>query len=246
MERRPFVLSGGGIRGVAHFGVLRAFAEAGVLPSAISGTSAGALAGALVADGRSPQEAFALVRKALNWRRSIPRPLPVSKRIEAFLTEHLRHRTFEELHIPLFVSATDLEKGGQRIFSSGALIPALMASCAIPVVFPPVMVDGVHYVDGGISNNMPLEPFSAIKEQVVAVHVNPLPPFDPAKRSMTRTMDRVWHLNFREMVMRSVNGCGCFVEPAPLSDFGMFEFRNAVAIEEIGHAWTRRLLASAD
>ena len=242
MQYIPFVLSGGGVRGAAHLGVLRAFAEHGILPKAISGTSAGALVGAMIADGRAPEEAMGLVRTEMKRSNFIRRPALASKRIEAFLKHTLRHRYFEELPVPLCVSATDLEKGGQHIFSSGELVPALMASCAIPVVFPPVQVEGTFYVDGGISNNLPVEPFLAVKDQVVCVHVNPLPPFVPGRRSMLRTMDRVWHLNFREMVMRSAQGCRLFVEPAELSRFNMFELGKLDVVESIGYQCAARLL----
>ncbi len=246
MGKRPFVLSGGGIRGAAHLGVLRAFREAGTVPDAISGTSAGALVGALIADGRTPEEANELIQDELSRPRRIRKPTLVSKRIETFLRRTLRHTHFEDLSIPLYVSATDLEKGGQRVFSSGELLPALMASCAIPVVFPPVQVNGVYYVDGGISNNLPVEPFIAVKDRVVAVHVNPLPVFVPGKRGMMRTMDRIWHLNFREMVIRSAKGCHLFIEPAELSRFNMFELSKMKKVEEIGYSWTRKMLNGDD
>lgn len=242
MQTVPFVLSGGGVRGAAHLGVLRAFAERGILPGAISGTSAGALVGAMIADGRTPGEAMGLVRAEMKRSNFIRRPALASKRIEAFLAKTLRHQRFEELPIPLFVSATDLEKGGQRIFHTGDLVPALMASCAIPVVFPPVMVDGTYYVDGGISNNLPVEPFLGELDRVVCVHVNPLPPFVPGRRSMLRTMDRIWHLNFREMVVRSARGCRLFVEPPELSRFNMFELGKLDAIGEIGYNWALQLI----
>lgn len=245
MEKRPFVLSGGGIRGAAHIGVLRAFQEAGIIPDAISGTSAGALIGALIADGRTVDEVKELIREELERPRLIRKPKLASKRIESFLRRTLRHELFEDLPIPLHVSATDLEKGGQRIFSSGELVPALMASCAIPVVFPPVQVNGVYYVDGGISNNLPVEPFLAAKDRVIAVHVNPLPVFVPGRRGMMRTMDRIWHLNFREMVMRSAMGCYLFIEPTELSKFNMFELSKMEKVVEIGYAWTRQVLNSS-
>ncbi|HRO40340.1 MAG: patatin-like phospholipase family protein [Flavobacteriales bacterium] len=243
MQERPFVLSGGGIRGAAHLGALRAFHEAGVVPSAISGTSAGALAGALVADGRTPREAMALVEEEFKRPFLRRRPALASKRIAAFLERSLRHRRIEDLPIPLYISATNLERGGQCIFSSGELIPALMASCAIPLIFPPVQVGGTYCVDGGLSNNLPVEPFADCKAEVVAVHVNPLPVFIPGRRNWLRTMDRIWHLNFREMVMRSAQGCGMFVEPPELSRFNMFELGKGAAIERIGYDWTRALLA---
>ncbi|MBX2984069.1 MAG: patatin-like phospholipase family protein [Flavobacteriales bacterium] len=243
MEKRPFVLSGGGIRGAAHIGVLRAFHEAGVIPAAISGTSAGALVGALIADGYSTVEVSTLISAELKRSRLIRRPSFASRRIASFLRRTLRHRYFEELPIPLHVSATDLENGGQRIFSHGELLPALMASCAIPLVFPPVKVNGIFHVDGGMSNNLPVEPFLKEKDRVIAVHVNPLPVFVPGKRGVMRTMDRIWHLNFREMVMRSARGCYLFVEPPELSRFNMFELSKMSNIEQIGYAWAAELMA---
>lgn len=238
----PFVLSGGGVRGAAHLGVLRAFRDAGIRPSAISGTSAGALAGALLADGRSPEEVLALVEPELKRSRLLRRGGLASRRIEEFLRSELQHRYFEELPLPLHVSATNLEQGGQQVFSSGELVPALMASCAIPLVFPAVQVNGTYYVDGGISNNLPIEPFLGVRARVIAVNVNPLPPFRPGRRSMLRTMDRIWHLNFREMVLRSAQGCRLFVEPPALSAFNMFDLGKMAAIEQIGHAWGAGLL----
>jgi NTE family protein len=245
MEKRPFVLSGGGIRGVAHLGVLRAMGEAGIFPGAISATSAGALVGALIADGRTPLEVRELVREELSKRRRfIRRPSLASKRIENFLRSNLRHSRFEELPIPFHVAATDFEKGGQHIFHNGELVPALLASCAIPLIFPPVQVNGVHYVDGGISNNLPVEPFLAIMDQVVAVHLNSLPTFVQGRQGMLRTMDRVWHLIFREMVMRSATGCRLLIEPTELSRFNMFELSKMDEVEAIGYSWTKQILGS--
>lgn len=241
-EQRPFVLSGGGVRGVAHLGVLRAMGEKGIVPNAISGTSAGALVGALIADGYGPAQVLDLVLPELKRSILIRRRGMASGRIRSFLREVLRHRTFEELELPLYVSATNLEQGGQRIISRGELIPALMASSAIPLVFPAVKVDGVYHVDGGMSNNLPVEPFRDRLDQVVAVHVNPLPPFDPTKRGMLRSMDRIWHLNFREMVIRSARGCHLFVEPPGLDQFTMFELSKAPLIAEVGYDWALRVL----
>ncbi len=242
MERRPFVLSGGGARGAAHIGVLRAMADHGIVPSAISGTSAGALVGALVADGHSPHAISAMLAEEIRSISLLRRPIPVSRRIERFLRRNLRHQRIEDLPMPLHVAATDLEHGGQHIFDRGELIPVLMAAMAIPVVFPAVPIDGVFHVDGGLSNNLPVEPFADRKQEVVAVYVNPLPPFKPGRRSMISTLDRVWHLNFREMVVRSAQGCHLFIEPPDLSRFGLFDVRQLAAIEKVGHTFTDQLL----
>lgn len=247
MERVPFVLSGGGARGIAHLGVLQAFNESGIVPSAISGTSAGALIGAFIAAGFSPMEATAILRE--EWRLHLTRWKVLrgewlsQRRIGEFLAAHLSAKYFEDLKIPLYVSATDVEHGGQLIFSSGELVPPLLAACAVPLIFPPVMIDGTPYADGGLSNNLPIEPFDDRRAEVIAVYVNPLPPYT-GHRTLRRTLDRTFHLSFREMVSRSAKGCRMFIEPPGLTAFGMFDLSQAAEIQRIGYEHTRDMLAA--
>lgn len=234
MEPRPFVLSGGGVRGAGHIGVLKALAQRGFVPNAIAGTSAGAMVGAFVADGHAAEDLLPMLREAWNRTSFLRGPRPGSAYIEGFLRSNLRARYFEDLKMPLHVTATDLEHGGQRIFSSGELVPALMASCAVPLVFPPVQIEGTYYVDGGLSNNLPVEPFADRKHEVIAVYVNPLAPFGSGKLGRFAMIDRVWHLSFREMVTRSAQGCYWFIEPPGLSAFTMFDMRKLGMAERIG------------
>lgn len=100
----------------------------------------------------------------------------------------------------------------------------------------------MRYVDGGISHNLPVEPFLAIRDQVIAVHENSLPKYVPGKQGMFRAMDRFRHLVFREMVMRSAKGCHLFIEPSALSRFNMFELAKMEEVEEIGHTYAREIL----
>jgi NTE family protein len=247
MERVPFVLSGGGARGIAHLGVLQAFAEADIVPSAISGTSAGALIGAFIAAGLSSQEATALLRE--EWRLHLTRWKVLrgewlsQRRIGEFLKDYLSAKYFEDLKLPLYVSATDVEHGGQRIFSSGELIPPLLAACAVPLIFPPMMIEGTPYADGGLSNNLPIEPFDERRAETIAVYVNPLPPYS-GHRTLRRTLDRTFHLSFREMVSRSSKGCRMFIEPTGLTEFGMFDLSQAAEIQRIGYEHTKAVLAA--
>ncbi|MCB0767498.1 MAG: patatin-like phospholipase family protein [Flavobacteriales bacterium] len=246
MEQVPFVLSGGGARGVAHIGVLDACAEAGILPSAISATSAGALVGAFIAAGWSPKELSRLVRDEwglhlTRWR--VLRGDRLTQRsIGDLLEAHLGASTFEGLRIPFHVSATDFVTGAQCIFSSGPLVPALLAASAVPVVFPAMVIDGVPYVDGGLSNNLPIEPFTDRRAETIAVYVNPLPPWKDRRR-VAATIDRVFHLSFRPMVARSAAGCRLYIEPPELARFGMFDLRHLAEIERVGYAYAKEVLA---
>ncbi|MCB9163031.1 MAG: patatin-like phospholipase family protein [Flavobacteriales bacterium] len=248
MEQVPFVLSGGGARGVAHIGVIAACAEAGVVPSAISATSAGALVGAFIAAGWTPKRLSELVHEEwglhlTRWR--VLRGERLTQRVLGELLEaHLGVRRFEELSIPFHVTATDFITGAQRIFSSGPLVPALLAASAVPMVFPAVVIDGVPYVDGGLSNNLPIEPFADRRAETVAVYVNPLPPWT-GRRRLAATIDRVFHLSFRPMVARSAQGCRLYIEPPELARFGMFDLRHLAEIERVGYAYAREVMGGA-
>ncbi|MBX6380303.1 MAG: patatin-like phospholipase family protein [Thermoflavifilum aggregans] len=241
-----FVLSGGGARGYAHIGVLQAFAEQGILPRAISGTSAGAIAGVLICDGYTPLEAAEIFRNyKLTPRFRLTRhSLGLSLHfLEAFLQRHLRHTYFEELRIPLFVSATDFTNGQLRVFDKGPIIPAVLAASAIPIIFPPVYIDGKPYVDGGLSSNLPVEPFLDRFAPIVGVHVNPLPEYDPAKRSFIRSLERTLHFAIRGVVHRNMMHCQWFIEPPGLSQFGLFDTHKFDEIYQIGLGYARAYIA---
>jgi NTE family protein len=127
-------LSGGGAKGFAHLGVLQAMEETDLKPKIISGTSAGALVGALYADGYAPQEVLELFQNKdfKNFAAfSIPKGgLFKTDKFYAFLEKYLRARSFEELKIPLKIVATDIEHGVAVTFDQGALIPEIgRASC---------------------------------------------------------------------------------------------------------------------
>ncbi|MCL6524026.1 MAG: patatin-like phospholipase family protein [Thermoflavifilum sp.] len=240
-----FVLSGGGARGYAHIGVLQAFAEHGISPLAISGTSAGAIAGALICDGYTPQEAADIFRNyKLSPRFRLTRTsLGLSLRfLEAFLRRYLRHTHFESLRIPLYVCATDFTNGQLQVFNRGPIIPAVLAASAIPIIFPPVYINDKPYVDGGLSSNLPVEPFLDQQVSIVGVHVNPLPEYDFHRRSFIRNLERTLHFAIRGVVSRNQHYCHWFIEPPQLSQFGLFDTHKFDQIYQIGLHFTREYI----
>jgi NTE family protein len=245
MLTKPFVLSGGGTRGFAHLGVVKALAEHGIRPSAIAGTSAGAIAGAFLANGFSPDEIREMFvgkvnLKMLSWN-SFHMGLVSMKNIRDFLQKNLRYTKFEELKVPLFVTATNFVNGRQKVFSEGDLIDAIVAASSVPVLFPPVVIDDIPYVDGGLSNDLPIEPFSKQRGDSVCVYVNPVKEFTP-KKSMLEVLDRAWHLSFREMVNRSSDGCFLYIEPLELHHYGLFDVGKLPEIFDIGYSFTNELM----
>ncbi|GIE82978.1 patatin [Actinoplanes philippinensis] len=179
--RIGLALGGGAVRGAAHIGVLDALDRAGLQPAIITGTSAGALVGALYANGMSPAE-IAEVAQTLRWARLV-RPgrtrkaLFETSKLGLFLETTLGGVGFEGLRRPFAAIACDLTTGSEVVLRSGPVASAVLASAAIPGVFPPVERDGHLLVDGGLVTMVP----AALARQmgadiVIAVDVSgPLP-----------------------------------------------------------------------
>ncbi|NLH24177.1 MAG: patatin-like phospholipase family protein, partial [Bacteroidales bacterium] len=151
---------GGGTRGYYHAGVLKRLLELGYKPQIVAGTSVGAIVAAMYAQGLSTGsmlDAFNVLTLKDFLAPRIPKEyLTDSKPVRLILEKTLKAKTFEELEIPLKIVATCLESGKEVVFDSGSLIDAIIASCSVPVVFPPVKIQGKHYVDGGVIRNVPV------------------------------------------------------------------------------------------
>ena len=166
-----FVLGGGGLMGAHEVGMLRALAESGIRPDLVVGTSVGALNGAFVAadpagaaerlaqlwQGEPLRLAFSetLVGRAARLARSGTH-LHSMEPMRRLLTELLPGPRFDDLDLPFQCVAAGIESASARWFSVGPLIPAVMASCAVPGLLPPVEIDGEHYFDGGLVDSIPV------------------------------------------------------------------------------------------
>jgi NTE family protein len=184
--RIGLALGGGAVRGAAHVGVLEVLDRAGLEPSVVAGTSAGALVGALYAAGRSPAEIGKLAQ-ALKWARLV-RPARTRKalfetsKLGAFLDEALEHATFDDLKLPFAAVACDLATGAEVVMRDGSVAQAVLASAAVPGVFPPVDRDGLMLVDGSLVDIVPARVARGLgADIVIAVDVSgPLPRRPPA------------------------------------------------------------------
>ncbi|HWY71417.1 MAG TPA: patatin-like phospholipase family protein [Terriglobales bacterium] len=170
--RIGLALGGGFARGLAHVGVLKALEEAGIVPDFIAGTSVGAVIGAAYCSGVSAkelEEIASIVRFKHFARYTISRfGLCTNDRMTGFLHRILKVKTFEELRIPLAVTATDFVTGQPIVFTSGKLIDPVRASCAYPGVFLPVNVEGKLMVDGLLGHAVPAQPLKQMGADRVA------------------------------------------------------------------------------
>jgi len=167
-------LGGGFARGIAHIGVLKVLEEENIPVRFIAGTSVGALIGAAYCSGVSPEEleqvaARVRFRDLARWTLS-RYGFASNLRMITFLNKLLKVKTFEELRIPLAVTATDFASGEGVVFRSGPLADPVRASCAYPGVFPPVTVDGRLLVDGMLAHALPTQPLREMgANRVIAV-----------------------------------------------------------------------------
>ena len=184
--RIGLALGGGAVRGAAHVGVLDVLDRAGLEPAVITGTSAGALVGALYAAGQSPSE-IAKLAQTLRWAKLI-RPARTRKalfetsKLGAFLDAALGGATFGDLRLPFAAVACDLATGDEVVMRDGPVAQAVLASAAIPGVFPPVDRDTRMLVDGSLVDIVPARLARDLgADIVIAVDVSgPLPRRPPA------------------------------------------------------------------
>jgi NTE family protein len=175
IQQRPtigFALGGGAARGIAHVGILQRLKETGIPIDYLAGTSAGALVGALYASDVSLRdiEQFALDLKwtDLFWPRPTSGSLLGSQRLIKLLQKLCPVSRIEDLHIPFAVVVTDFETGENISITQGELFPAVQASSSIPILCPPVRLNGRYYMDGGVSEEVPVR---AVKKLGAAIAV---------------------------------------------------------------------------
>jgi NTE family protein len=173
MSSDAFVLGGGGLLGAAEAGMARALIEAGVRPNLVCGTSVGAINGAALAADPTPEG----VRRLLGLWDALANEGALDGSVIRRVAEVVRHRTslhgngalrrmlrerlpaqtFEELAVPFECVAASIEQARECWFSTGDLIEPVLASCALPGVFPPVRIGDEHFFDGGLVNSIPLD-----------------------------------------------------------------------------------------
>jgi NTE family protein len=192
---------------MAHIGVLKVLEQEGIPVRIVAGTSVGALIGAIYCSGISIEE---LERVARSCRFTTFARWTVSRygfasndRMVTFLNRILKVKTFEELCIPLAVTATDFNSGEGMVFHSGSIIDPVRASCAYPGMFLPVEIRGRWLVDGMLSHPVPTRPLREMcAERVLAVHLKgqwskdgaPRHLFDVIGQSFAIAQDQMSHL----------------------------------------------------
>lgn len=193
-----FVLGGGGVLGATQVGMLRALVEAEIRPDLILGTSVGAVNGAVIAadpsatgvavltdlwqsmseSGIFSDNVLARATNLAKHRTHLYSPAPFRKQLRAHLPA-----TFASLQVPFQCVAASIEQAGARWFSAGDLPEAVLASCAVPGLLPPVQIDGEHFLDGGLVHSIPVGRALALgATEIYVLHVGRIEqPLEPPR-----------------------------------------------------------------
>ena len=236
-------LSGGGARGISHIGVLKALEEFELSIDCISGTSTGALIAALYSYGYSPgkiletvidTKIFSSLRPAWTWT-----GLVKITKLQELILKLMPENSFNALKIPLTIAATNLKKGQAEYFTSGELIPIILASCCVPVIFAPVEFDGALYVDGGITDNLPTKTLRDQCDVLIGSHCNYVSS-DYNVKNFRSVIERSLLMAIGGNTVVSRDLCDVLIEPPELGNISAFDLSDIRRLYNIGYEFTKR------
>ncbi|MEL6657378.1 MAG: patatin-like phospholipase family protein [Bacteroidota bacterium] len=250
MKNVGLVLSGGGVRGMAHLGVIKALEEKQIRVRQIAGASIGAVVGAFYAAGHSWEHTLEFFKTTpmftwQNYTYSKPGLLDTD-RFHSVFAAHLPDDNFHSLERKLFISTTDICAGKNCIFKEGRLIQPILASAAVPMVLSPVLIDGIYYADGGITDNFPLEPLEEECDYIIGSYVNPLDNIEPEElNSSMAVLDRAFKIGVVTLSERKFSDCDLLIAPPGLDQVGTFSLNRIDEVFEMGYSAAMEALAAA-
>lgn len=243
-------LSGGGARGFCHIGVIEAMESFGIYPDVMSGVSAGSIAAALYGAGLTPREMMQCFSDSVRFgdytewtipKEGIFRLTKFARMLESWLPV----RRLEEMRIPTLICATDFDNGKSVGWARGEIVPRVIASCSIPVIFPPVRINGVNYVDGGVLRNLPAW---AIREYCSVLYGCNCSPFEREKHekpSIVNIAMRSFQLMAKSNTPQDLKLCDYVVQPQGLAAISTFNLSDIRRIADMGYDATCRMLERA-
>ncbi|MBI5586493.1 MAG: patatin-like phospholipase family protein [Deltaproteobacteria bacterium] len=241
------VLGGGAARGFAHVGVIRVLEQEKIPINLIVGTSVGSLIGGLyAADPNSANLewlAYSIEKEDIfDYSVVYSRMGPVQgDRLEKFVQTKAKGKNLEQLKVPFYPVATDLNTGQTWVFERGSLAKAIRASSAIPGVFQPVEINGRTYVDGGVTNNLPVDVARARGADIIIAVSIQKKINHPQISSLIDVILQSIDIMGRELVLYKCRDVDVLIEPN-VGDVGMTEFSQKKKLMDAGMQAARQAL----
>jgi len=248
-KHTALVLSGGGVRGMAHIGFIKALQEHDIQIDRVAGSSVGALVGALFANGNSTEDMLSFFKEAPLFKYnyfSITKPgLIDTERYYGLLKGFLLHDSFEELQLPLHVAATNLLDGSLKEFNRGELIKPLLASASLTPVFSPVMIDKKLYADGGILSNFPLELVRDYSDRIIGSNTTELSIVEPHQlKNAIQLTARVSSLMIYSRTIEKLKACDFYIQPEDLKKIGFLDKSGIEKAYQLGYEEGSRVISA--
>lgn len=242
-------LSGGGARGFFHVGVLMALEKFNMVPQIISGVSAGSIVATLYAAGLEPSdivECFMAGQKIsyfTEW--AIPKEgfMRLTK-FEKMFDSWLPVKYLEELNMPTVVCATNFDEGKSVGWAKGEIVPRVMASCSIPIIFTPVKINGTTYVDGGVLRNLPAWAIRNHCNILFGSNCNPLNRNYRYGSSIIDVALRTFHLMAKANSLPDINLCDHIITAESLSKKKTFDLSDIHKTVIYGYDTASRVIES--
>ncbi len=234
--------SGGAALGFAHLGVIRAFEELGISPRMISGASMGAIIGSLYSFGHSYEDMLCIIEdykfyklfNVVSPNLKLLQGFSSHENIEEMLINTIPHNSFEKLRRKFFLSVTDIMKPSWEIIDSGELIKYILASMSIPLLFEPKLVDGRYLVDGGVMNNLPVEPLKENNCFIIGIDVQST--FASSEKLTSALMAKRYYGAMMVEIQRPrVAKCDIYIDFPELESYDLYDFSLFEQIIEIGY-----------
>ena len=252
-ERQPqytnkvgLALSGGGARGFAHTGVIRAMNEVGLKADIVAGVSAGSVVAAMYAAGIPTDEMVSMFddlsfSDLAEWK--VPRDGFFSlDPFAEFLRKNIPYRRIEDLPIKTLICATDFDSGRKTAFSAGPLAECIAASCSIPIVFKPRVISGRRYVDGGVIANLPAWALRDKARFLVGVNCSPVS-HTIAGDSIVQIALRSYELMAKNNAAHDMELCDMLIRTDDIAKYKVFDLKGIHRVAEEGYRQTMRFFA---
>lgn len=232
-------LGGGGAKGLAHIGLLKALEEYHIPIIKVAGTSMGSIIGALYCAGYSADEIHEMfrtekIRSGFNLD-LFNGGLANLKGARKLLNKYIAHDSFSGLQIPLYITATNLNTGKLKVVSQGDnLSEWITASASVPIAFVPTKIEGVTYIDGGLLMNLPAEPLMVDCDTILGSNVMPYLKSDKVDGART-VAEKSFVLSIQQNVRNSRINCDYWFEPPYISNYSMWDFGKLEEIVNLGY-----------
>ena len=235
-------LSGGGARGFAHCGAIKAMLEVGLRPDAIAGVSAGSVVAVMHAAGIDPRDMVDMFMELrfndlAKW--TLPRDgFFLLDRFQEFLRRNIPYERIEQLPVPTTVCATNFETGKKVAFSEGDIAERVAASCCIPIVFSPVVIGGDRYVDGGVLANLPAWAIRDKCEFLVGVNCSPAIKRERTKDNIVRIAMRSYEMMSKNNTVDDMERCDMLINTVDIAGYKVFDLKGIKSVFDSGYQST--------